>query len=246
MTSQLAACMRASSAAVTLVAAGSLGCSHNLYSPPARPMPLEAPRTLDTGKSSISLSGGRSGALFGPEVAVGTVTGRRGVADGVEATVEGSVIHVFGDSAAPVSRDIVSGRAGAKVQLGTRHVAATAGLGAGTSAGGPFLAPDLGVVAGYDNDVLIPFVSLHGMLSSPLGARDVDVTPADQARGTFVGRPRFTKGAGATLGGRLPLGDPHSAGTSGALYGGMSFMKLFSHGEQEGFMGFGGGGEIIF
>jgi hypothetical protein len=53
----------------------------------------------------------------------------------------------------------------------------TAGLAAGTWAGGPFLSPDLSMILAWENPYCVPFVDGGGYTSHPLRAKNVAMTP---------------------------------------------------------------------
>ncbi len=233
-------------ALLPVLAISSLACARNVFSPPALPLPLEAPRTLDNGQAAIQASGGTSSSMFGPDLVAGAATVHVGMGRGTEASLGASVTHLQGHSSAGTSPDIISARAGVKKELWRHHVSAIAGLGGGTDAGGGFVSPDVGVIAGFDNRYAVPFLSLHAMSSIPVGARQVDVSIDDEQPGTYVGTPKPTWGIGSTVGLRVPIGNPDSKGVHAGLTGGMTFWKLYSDGHDIGFTGLGGSADVIF
>jgi len=184
--------------------------------------------------------------LFGPDVVAGSAEVHRGLGQGAEVSLAANGAHLQGHSSAGTSPDIFSGRAGAKKELWLHHLSAIAGLGAGHSAGGEFVSPDLGLIFGFDNPYAVPFLSMHAMGSFPLGARSVDVSSGDDQPGSFVDTPKTTWGLGGTAGLRVPIGNPDSKDVHGGLTGGMSFWKLYSHGNDIGFLGLGGSADVIF
>jgi hypothetical protein len=239
--------MSSAFALLPLLAVSSLACEHNVYSPPALPLPLEAPRSLNQGQTAIQAEGASEGAmLWGPDVVVGGAAVHRGFGHGTEASLGGNVVHIRGDSAAGTSPDIISARAGAKQELWGHHLSALVGLGGGHSAGGSFVSPDLGLIVGFDNPYVVPFASAHVMASVPIAARQVDTSAPPDPPGTHVDTPKTTGGYGGTFGLRIPIGDPDSESVHAGLAGGMSFWKLYSDGNDIGFLGLGGSADIIF
>ncbi len=233
--------MLACSAALSLCA-----CAYEAYSPPAHPIPLEAPRALAQGETAVQIGGGATSAVFGPALLAGTASVHRGFGDGVEASLKGTVTRVQGDSAAGTSPFIIAARAGGKLELYGHHIAATAGLGGGNSAGGPFASPDVGLVLGYDNPYVVPFFSLHGMGSLPVAPKKVDFTMAGDPPGTHVDSPKTTWGAGGSAGVRAPLGNPDQAGVHGGITAGLVLWHLDSDGHDEDFLGPSLGADVVF
>src|SRR5207249_2798493 len=121
---------RLATAAVLVASA----CSSHVYSPPARPMPLESSATLPAGKTSVGGELGSSSAIFGPNLSSQAARVRHGIADGVELSAEGSHLHVDGTSAAGVDQNAYAGSLGVKINPGTKHFALTASTGYGTAA----------------------------------------------------------------------------------------------------------------
>jgi hypothetical protein len=235
------ASLLASSAVLLLCA-----CAHEVYSPPAHPIPLEAPRALRQGETAVRIAGGSTSALFGPDLIAGTASVQRGLGHGAEGSLEATVARVQGDSAAGTSPFILAARAGGKLELYGHHLAATAGLGGGGSAGGAFVSPDVGLVLGYDNPYLVPFFSLHGMGSLPVAPKEVDVTVAGDPPGTHVDTPKTTWGAGSAAGVRVPIGHPDHEGVHGGITGGLVSWHLYSDGHDEGFFGPSLSADVVF
>ncbi len=224
------------------------GCNHELYSPPARMLPLESPATLARGETGVQAEGATQGAIFGPSVETGTLRVREGMADATDATAEVSVLHVDGRSVADTYPYAFAGRVGLK-HAALPWLSLVGGLGGGASAGGGFVSPDVGVIAGYENRWAVPFVSLRVSVSVPFDGRPVDTGQAGHdALGQYVYTPPFTWIGGGTVGLRVPVGrcDPGTSCVHGSLLGGLGLTELAYAGASAGLMSLAGGGEIVF
>jgi hypothetical protein len=205
------------------------GCSHTLYSPPVRGVPLDTPAVLDPGQASGGLGGSYHGALFGPDVASGTVHGRVGLAPDLEGAAEVRLSHVLGDSSSRAFRGIGSGRLALKWNPPhlERYLAVTGGAGGGGSAAGGFLGADLGLVLGFENPYVVPILALQLHGSLPVGARTVDISDPDEPPGSRLDHPRLTYGHELTLGLKVRL-QPRRWLRSPALTAGYSFLTLYT------------------
>jgi hypothetical protein len=180
------------------------GCSHNVYTPPARAFPLETPRTLPAGAYGIAIEGSAHGE--NPSIGAGTVRVRRGIVENVEASAEVTYARVSDETAADTNPSLFAARAGARLRPDElQSVGVTAGLGAGTFAGGPFVTADAGATLAYDTCRLTPFVGGGAFVSQPLDARDVDTTRPGEPVGTHVDVPETTAGVQVRVGVSLNL-----------------------------------------
>lgn len=189
-----------------LLALLALGCTPQVYSPPARALPLEAPAALGDGVSALQLEAGSSSEVFGPSVVHAMGRARHGLTDTLDLSAEANFLIVTnGDpetGAEVPHRGIYSARLGLKYAV-SPNFALTFGAGGGASAAGGFLSPDVGVIFGFENPHVVPFVSLRGFLSQPIAARDVTIPDSD---GDLTLRPDLTLGFGFTTGIRIPFG----------------------------------------
>lgn len=188
----------------------SASCTPRVYSPPTRMMPLESVATAKEGEYIVALQGGAAGAVFGGELLGGAARVRFGVVEKAEVSVEGSTFFVLNDSPTRAYRGIHALRGGVKYRA-LPFLSTTFGLGGGASAGGGFFAPDVGLLVGYENPYLVPFLGIDGGVSVPLFPRNVDVSLPDEGPRTFFDRPKLTWLAGAHAGLRLPLSCEWSA-----------------------------------
>jgi hypothetical protein len=188
----------------TLAAAASVsaGCAYRVYSPPARSLPLESPRTLPDGRMSVAAEGAVHGVAFGPDIDGGTVRVARGVGGG-EASIEGTALFVNADSAAHTEKGIYMLRGG--FRMGGRIFAGGVGLGAAASAAGVALSPDFSLTAGWENCYFVPFAALRTGVSVPIGAKAVDIGKPEDGVGTHVDTPRTTAIFNGYVGAKLPL-----------------------------------------
>jgi hypothetical protein len=175
-------------------------CAYRVYSPPARSLPLEAPRPTAPGHTSVTGEAAVHSLLFGPTVSGGDLRVSRGTAHGA-VSVEGTVLSVSGDSAAKTTPIIAAARAG--YRTGDRSFGFGVGLGGGYSAGGVFVSPDFTVTVGYENCYVVPFASLRSAVSLPLAPSAVDVSKREDGPGAHVLTPRLTgmltPGVGVTI-----------------------------------------------
>lgn len=204
------------------------GCAPHLYSPPGRSLPLEAAATVAPGETALQLEGGVSSAVFGPGVAHGTARVRHGVAEEIEVVVEGNAVVVLHDDEGPSSdahRGIYGARVGAKLGF-SPHFAFTFGAGAGGSAAGGFVSPDLGIIGSYDNPYVVPFLSLRGFISQPFAVRGVEINHSDRTE-RFT--PDLTWGFAWSTGLRIPVGayDEELLRRRAALVVGVGSTSLF-------------------
>ncbi len=227
--------MRAVSVFLTLFF--TVGCQRQMFSPPSRALPLESPATLDPGKSALQLEGSGNGAMFGPDVYVGTARVRHGVARDVDVSAEGTVMHLETGESVGTHPNAYAARGGIKYRL-FPALAVGAGLGGGASAGGGFVSPDFAVTTGYENKYFVPFFTLRAFTSHPIGARTVYLGGGDDA--PIYDRARLTYGYGWVLGGKVPLAsNANLLIAAGANY-------LYDARGREGFGGLATAFEMIF
>ncbi len=220
------------------------GCDHHAFSPPARALPLETVAPLPYGATGIQVEGGTHQTIFGPSVDSGTARVRRGVGDDTDVSVEASVLHVTGDSAVGTKPDVLTGRIGFKHRV-LPFLAFTAGVGGGDSTGGGFVSPDIGAIVAYENPYVVPFFSVRGSLSQPIGARPVNTTGVTDTS-SYVNTPQLTWIYGATLGLRIPLGWRADDRVRGSLLGGIGLTALGDRIDSYALMSASAGAEIVF
>ena len=226
------------------VGSASTGCSHHIYSPPARVLPLESVAPVGAGKTGVQLEGSTHEALFGVDAIAGTARVRYGATEDLDVSGEANVVHIGGDSVAGTSPNVYSARVGTKLRV-LPMLAVQGGVGAGTSAGGEFIAPDVGVIAAYENKYIVPFVAGRAMLSVPIGADPVDTSTDEDPVGTHVGTPQQTRGLAWNAGLKvpLPLGDEDPWGS---VLGGVGQTYLVDDEEDDTVTGWGLGAELVF
>ena len=179
-------------------------CSHNVFSPPSRPIVLTSPATLDKDETVVRVTGSSSSEIFGPSIVAGSVGARYGVVSRVEVVADLSYAQVIEESESGTNRGIAMGRAGVKLNpKESKHVAVLAGLGGGYApAGGAYTSADIGFVAGFENPYAIPFFNLGLFASMPINPKEIDTTilgstemRSDTPKNTFG----FTMGAGVKV-----------------------------------------------
>ena len=181
-------------------------CSHNVYTPPSRPMVLTSPDTVETGETTLRATGSTSSDLFGPSILAGSVGARHGLDDRLEVVGDASFAQVIEASASGTNRGVAMARGGVKYRpTMSPHLAIVSGVGGGYApAAGSYLSADFGAVVGYENKYVVPFVSASAFGSVPLNPRTVNTTiPADTE--TFEDTPRSTVGLVIGAGLKVPI-----------------------------------------
>lgn len=221
------------------------GCNSTLYSPPARPMPLESAATLPRGDTGVQIEGGLHGRVFGPNIYAGTARVRHGLAEDVDVAAEVSAMHVDVDRAVRASTSIYSARGGAKVRL-AKPLSIAGGFGGGYSAGGAFISPDVGPILAWENRYLVPFLATRVGISQPISPRSVDTS--EQQDGSRIDRPRTTWIATGVAGLRVPIGwaEPEAGRLRGSLLAGIGLTHLADSRDADTFAQLALGGELVF
>lgn len=226
------------------------GCSHHVFSPPARGPTLRSVRTLPVGATAVQATAHFQGALFGPEVSGGSVAVRRGLHPQVEIAADASFFTVTESTGAGVDRSIYAARVEGRFNpQRNRFFALFSGIGGGYApAGGGFVSADFGLTLAFENCYVVPFASIAALVSAPIDAREVDTrrAPEDEPR---LSRARTTFGAQSSWGVRLPIGGyrscPRQVAPFALVIAGAT-TYLDDGEEQETFMGFSGGVELRF
>ncbi|HKO94478.1 MAG TPA: hypothetical protein VJU61_25165, partial [Polyangiaceae bacterium] len=131
------------------------------------------------------------------------------------------------------------------------------GLGAGASAGGAFLSPDLGLNLAVENPILVPFASARFYLSAPIAPRYVHFTTGDGAGeraddsdgepDAYRRLPHFTYGIQLSGGLRVPFWRHPATKLRPALNCAVGATFLYDRSpEHQVFMGIGCGLDLGF
>lgn len=222
------------------------GCYAHLYSPPARVDALEGAKPVEHGRTSVGASAGTHGEVFGFDATTVSVRARHGVSDHAEVGFDANLARLNeNDAATPVDPNIWSARVGGKLAPAALHdyAAVIGGVGAGTSAGGKFISPDVGLVLAFENPYLVPFASIDGFVSQPIDARPVDISTTDEGAGTHVAKAQRTWGATAAAGLKVPIDIGRSRV---APYAGMSLTRMTDGEEPTGVIGASAGVDVTF
>jgi hypothetical protein len=232
-----------------LVAALALGlgaCTPFALSPPARTLPLESAATLDEGDVAVQASATYHDSL-GSEGGGASVRARVGLVPQLEAQAEATYAYVdYDDERSP---HLGAGRLGLKLAI-VEHLAVVAGFGAGSHAHGAFIAPDAGLIVGYENPYVVPWIALRGWVSVPVDAQSVTVTQDDGGDGmpdVFVLVPPNTAGWQLSTGVRIPVSIDTERGLGMNVLVGGGYARL--HGldgqNEHGFWQLEGGLELV-
>jgi len=187
---------------IGIVALTPIGCAHHVYSPPARSLPIETVATLEPGNTSLALETGVHGSVFGPDIFTSTGRARHTFTQNLEGVAEVNLMHLIDDAEAQTHPNIYGLRFGCKYRL-TNFLAFPYGIGGGYSEAGFFISPDLGAILAYENPYIIPFLSVRGYVSQPIGKRAVDI--GEDTEGEYIEKPDTTWGASGAIGGRVPV-----------------------------------------
>jgi hypothetical protein len=179
------------------------GCSYTVVSPPARIVNLESAKTVAPGETVGGVHGGALSGVFDPAVITGSVGVRRGVAEGIEVDGDATWGRLQYDGFPDIDRNIYALRAGAKMSGPGNYVAGFAGLGGGYApAGGGFFSADVGGVLSAPNCYVTPSLVAAGIVSAPIGAKQVDFVGSD---GTLVASDKAVTSYGFSLGVNLEV-----------------------------------------
>lgn len=192
--------MRASTTVVSVMLLSTSACSYQLYSPPARLVPLESARTVPAGTTSVTARTSMSAAVFDP--ALGVLSGgvKHGLTDHLELDGDLSYARLFQSEDHDVDPNVGAARVGLKGSTGDHNLAWMAGVGGGLApAAGAFFATDVGAVASYQNCYAVPFFAGQAFLSAPAGAHDVTFANGHRSK------PVLTAGYGLGTGLEMPL-----------------------------------------
>lgn len=239
---------RTTAAAAACAGIALVGCQTTVFSPPARPMPLETAATLPPGDTGIQVEGGNHSSVFRPQLWSGTLRVRHGLSENIDLALEASAVHIDADASSnPTSRNLHSLRGGLKYRV-MKHFAVAGGVGGGYSAGGAFMSPDVGPIVAWENRYVVPFVSARGGLSSPIAPRTVDLSSNGDPPGTTSSRPKPTWLLALAAGLRIPLGrsEPEHGTLRGSLLAGVGVTHLADVRDKVTFLQLSCGGEIVF
>lgn len=215
------------------LALAATACSNHAFSPPAGWVPAEEPVPLEEGKRAVS--GGIGFGDVGLDAAdlVGmNLRYREGLTDGLEIQAEGAAV-IF-DEDTDEFPAILSARVGLKGSFVSEfpHVGWTTGLGFGGSAGGLFTSLDAGVMAGWVNPYLTPWVAVSGVVSLPLTSNEIDLrNPGDED--PILDNPVTSYGVRFGVGLSAHLGD-----SDARMHLALANLRLWDiHGEDESVVG---------
>jgi len=192
--------MRTSTTVVSVMLLSTSACSHQLYSPPARLVPLESARTVPAGTTNVTARTSMSAAVFDP--ALGVVSGgiKHGLTDHLELDGDVSYAHLFQSDEHEVDPNVAAARVGLKGSTSGHNLAWMAGVGGGLApAAGAFVATDIGAIVSYQNCYAVPFLAGQAFMSLPAGAREVTFSNGDRSK------PVLTAGYGLGTGLEMPL-----------------------------------------
>jgi hypothetical protein len=217
-------------------ALGSGGCV--VFTPPARGLALETSQPVGMGRTGEQVEVTRVRDL----ATAGDLRLRRGIGPDTDASAEVTAIAIPGSGDRHDRLDAWALRGGIKHRLAPGFALAGGG-GAGIFSGGPFVAPDIGAIASWDNGIVEPFVSLRGSVSVILAPRDVMEEGSPR-------RPRTTWYVPLTGGVRVPIGPrtPRAGEMAGAVLAGVAWTWRTDDvlGDWSSMLPFGGAAEITF
>jgi hypothetical protein len=155
-------------------------CNPKLYSPPTRLLSLETPALLEPREQSLTLAGGNHDhfdIFHDFEAYSGTAVYRRGLTNNLEGSAGVSFLSV---SPAGYSLDFnpITGSVRAAVKYNPSYLerfwALRGGVGLGFSPIGEYATGDVGLILGFENPWVTPFVSGGCFRSQPFDTRRVE------------------------------------------------------------------------
>lgn len=222
-------------------------CTPRVFSPPAHTLPLESAATVGARRTTLLAEGSDHGDVFGPEIVAGAVRVSHGLTETLDVNAQASLVRVV-DAAeySSANPNITSGRVGLKLNPErNRYFSVTGGVGGGNSAGGSFVAADVGAIIAFENCYVVPFWSGQVFVSKPINAREIDLsqTGDEMVKGDT---PKTTRGF--TLGGglKVPVGGRCGEPRPAAFVAGASVTELNDGETDAGIVGLGVGMEVGF
>ncbi len=195
-----------------------VGCLNHAFAPPLRTLPLESPGALARGETGVQVDGSGTGTSYEGEIDTGTLRVRHGFGEGIEGSIETSVLYY--QTLALQPRYAFATRLGVKycVRFSGCPLALIGGAGGGAFDRGGIVGGDLGVILGYDNRYFVPFFSLRATTTGVIGGApvydgDACFYSASLPPCPVYNTPVFSYGLFASLGFRVPisLGDESGA-----------------------------------
>jgi hypothetical protein len=237
-------------------------CIPRIYTPPARMWPNETPGSLGKGKNAVRFSGGAhlgdaGMGGFGFHAGSWTFAYHRGFTDLLEAGVQASML-IIDDAGWNVDKKPYVGNIRVTAKLSPepvrRWLGFRSGLGLGFSDAGEFFCIDGGLILGFDNPYIVPFINTGMYVSFPFNTETVDFGVSFDDPYMPVGYaddPEITWGFESGLGFKLcPTGfsKQKEYKNSFSLYGISSITQCVAqyHEDIEWFYSFGGGIEFSF
>lgn len=241
-------------------------CKPRILTPPARMWPNETPGSLGKGTNAVRMTGGAHLALshgwmggFGYQAGSWTLAYHRGFTDLLEAGVQASLLAID-DQGWDVDKKPYVGNIRIAAKLSPepvrRLLGLRSGLGIGFSDAGEFFCIDGGLILGFENPYIVPFLNPGMYISFPFNTETVDFgvdddDPDDPMPTGYADDLEITWGFEAGLGFKLyPLGffKKSEFRKSFAIYGISSFTQCVvqHHEDIELFLSFGGGIEVSF
>jgi hypothetical protein len=207
--------------------------------PSTRSLPLETVEPVGGGRTGEQITFARD-TNGPPEIDSGALRVRRGLGADTDVSVEATGWWLPSYRQDSGGQHVWTGRAGVKRRL-RQWLAVEGGAGGGIIVGTPFLGPDVGAIAAWENGVLVPFLGLRGAVSIPLAATPV-------IPGGYASTLQPTAYGQISLGARLPIGGtaPSHGELRGSLLGGFGWTGFAVGGNSGHIDGFALGGEVTF
>lgn len=199
--------------ALSMLTLSATGCHHAAFSPPSRYTMSETARVPDKGEQDVDLSAAMHSEVLGTSGISGSASYARGVTENLSLSARGGVYQVTEEADHDLDRHIYAGRIGAKYTPDPveDYIAVQLGLGGGTSSGGEFLSPDIGLHVSYPIGFFEPYVHGYSFLSAPFNTRPINYVYNEES---YSLEAQTTYGLGANGGFALNFTDE-----DGALHG---------------------------
>ena len=238
------------------------GCVTYTFTPPLRAVALESPAVLSRGETAVVADGAWHVTTREVGIETGSIRARRGLPHGFEGTLESSFTHYDAIHVAEAALRIglkkcIAKQAARWTTFDDCWLALIGGAGGGIFDGGGVVGGDVGLILGYENPYVVPFLGARFTATVPTGPRSVydgdscaavSVVNPGQPCGPAYNEPRPTFGLGALAGFRVPIvpGAPVRRLPRSSVLVGVQLTDFFDLDKSEVALAFTGGVEVVF
>ncbi|MGL1903515.1 MAG: hypothetical protein OCC49_15355 [Fibrobacterales bacterium] len=149
------------------------GCSFSVATPSTTLASHVTPGILDKGAQEIEIENHVATEIFGPAVEIHQVSYSQGLTDSTELKVSAFAGIINPNDTIPLSRMMGGVSVLYQYNPTNNHLGLYGGGGVGFSKYGNFISSEGGIVVGYDNRYLVPYIQLGGFASVPYFTRAI-------------------------------------------------------------------------